>query len=151
MTLLAQSHMFQGVEVGTLISVGAALGLLFGIWKKMNAAKAEIIKELKKELRLDQVTTEDGKQRTIGPQPFQVALHSDCVKRGSYETHCRLNREAHDKIEREVKKEVEKIADLHHSLAREVSEINSRSETNEQRLIQIDNKLDNLRTQLSNK
>jgi hypothetical protein len=149
--ILAQITNIMGVEINTLVQVGTAVGVLWALWKKTNSAKADIVKEIKRELRLDEAEGEEGQKRMIGPQPFQVAMHSECVKRGSYETHCRLNREAHERIERDVKKEIEKIADLHHSLSREVSEINARSETNEARLIQIDTKLDNIRTQITNK
>lgn len=143
--ILAQTSAFMGVESSLLIGVVTALGVLFGLWQKVNKAKADIVAELKKELRLEAADNEEGKERTVGPQPFRIAMEEDFVKRSSYETHCRLNREAHAKIEETLKNEIAKVSELHRQLFREVGEINVRSESNEQRLIQMDTKLDTIR------
>ncbi|CAN5547315.1 hypothetical protein BH09VER1_BH09VER1_24720 [soil metagenome] len=153
------AELILGQDPEFLVKLVGGIAALYAIYRHINTAKREIVADLKKELRLDQSDEENGQKREIGPQPFKVSMHADCVKRPSYETHCRLNREAHDKIEKaaresqeklelQVKSEFEKISAAHSKLSREVGEINVRSEGNEQRLIQMDTKLDKIRDDL---
>lgn len=65
-----------------------------------------------------------------------------CVERGSYETHCRINRDEHARIEREFEVKVVKITDLHHALAREVSEVNRQAESTNSALVLLGQKVD---------
>jgi hypothetical protein len=83
----------------------------------------------------------------IGGQPVEVKGHKEYVDKTGYYKHCEWNRTEHARIEAGYREAMKEIASLHHSLAREVSEINARSETNESRLIQMDAKLDQIRTQ----
>lgn len=87
----------------------------------------------------------------IGGQPVEVKGPKEYVERSGYHQHCELNRKEHARIEREWRETMEQIRALHHALAREVSEINARSETNESRLIQMDAKLDQIRFQQTRK
>jgi len=148
MFLLA-ADTFMGQDVFFLAKLAGGIGALYAVYRHINKAKREIVADVIRELRGENAEQEEDKKRIIGPQPFDVRLHSDCVKRGSYETHCRLNREAHENLQKDFKHEVGKIADAHHQLAREVSALNARSEENQARLIQMDNKLDNIRRDLS--
>lgn len=154
---LAQSQSFMGVEVSTLVAVATGIGVLYTIWKKVNgelkSQRADIVNDVLAALALQKVAEEKERKKTeqaqqIGPLPLPVELHSLCVKRDSYETHARLNREEHKRIEKDFTEKVSEIEKCHNGLAREVSEINARSEGNETRLIQMDTKLDQLRRDL---
>lgn len=149
MFLLA-ADTFMGQDVGFLLKLVGGLAALYAVFRHVTKAKRDIIADLKRELLGDAAEQEAGAKRIIGPQPFDVRMHSDCVKRGSYENHAKINRDEHARMEKEFKDEVRRIAESHNKLAREVSEINARSETNEQRLIQIDTKIDNLGRDIRN-
>lgn len=142
------SEILSDVDPAFLWKLGCGLAALYALWRHITKAKREIVTDLKKELLGLEAEEIEGKKRIVGPQPFDVRLHSDCVKRASYETHCRINRESHEKIESRMREALEKISAEQSKLSREVGEINTRSEGNETRLIQMDTKIDNIQREL---
>lgn len=97
--LIAQSQV-MGVEVSTLVAVITAIGVLFGIWKKMNAAKGEIAKEVMTVLLAQQA--EQAKSTNVGPQPFAIQMNKEFVDKASYHKHAELNRGEHTRIDARI-------------------------------------------------
>jgi len=76
------------------------------------------------------------------PQPMVTKEADEFVHRGSYESHCKINREEHSRIETKGEEERKELEKAHHALAREVSAISATLETNGVRLVQMDQKID---------
>ena len=78
------------------------------------------------------------------PQPFVTQEAQEHVTRGSYESHCRINREEHGRIEAKLAAEVKAVEEAHHALAGDVREMKGVLESNGVRLLQMDQKIDRL-------
>ena len=81
---------------------------------------------------------------SVVPQPLETKEVKEPVSAGSYITHCRLNREEHGRIERDLKRKVEGVEAKHNELAREVSGLSATLESNGVQLIQMNQKVDRL-------
>lgn len=76
------------------------------------------------------------------PQPMVTKEADEYVHRGSYESHCKINREEHNRIESKCEEERKGLEKSHNALAREVSAISATLEANGLRLVQVDQKID---------
>ncbi len=85
----------------------------------------------------------------VGPQPFVTKKAEEYVTRDSFHKHAELNRQHHDRIEREAKDQINRLENSHHNLAREVSALTSTVDVNGDRLITIDKKVDEIKTDIA--
>lgn len=88
----------------------------------------------------------DTHQVDITGQPITVQDKKRFVERSSYETSAKINRDEHQRIEKEFTAQLEKLQASHHALAREVSEITAATEINGNTLRDIGRKLDSIKT-----
>ena len=98
---------------------------------------------LKKFVR-DLAGIKETSKNEIGPQPFITKLAEEFVTRASFLKHAELNRQHHDKLEKEAKDQITRLETSHNNLAREVSTLGATVDVNGDRLVLMDQKLDRL-------
>ena len=126
-------------EVGNDVILGALLvGLV--IFAGGLLASMKVIKGWIREV----VGVKDISKIEIGPQPFVTKMAEEFVTRASFHKHADLNRQHHEKLEKEAKEQITRLETSHNNLAREVSALGSTVDVNGDRLMLMDQKLDRL-------
>jgi hypothetical protein len=92
----------------------------------------------------DLAGVKETSRNEIGPQPFVTKTAEEFVTRASFHKHADLNRQHHEKLEREAKEQINRLENSHNNLAREVSALGSTVDVNGDRLLLMDQKLDRL-------
>jgi len=92
----------------------------------------------------DLAGVKETSKNEIGPQPFVTKTAEEFVTRASFHKHADLNRQHHEKLEREAKEQINRLENSHNNLAREVSALGSTVDVNGDRLLLMDQKLDRL-------
>jgi hypothetical protein len=77
-----------GVEIGTLIGVVSALGLLWKIYSEVTKAKGQFVAEIKREIAADAVTKPT--RHEIWPQPFVTKEADEFITKKEHAAGCSL-------------------------------------------------------------
>lgn len=123
---------------------GTIVGMFGTIMVQLRAARKSRRDEL--EAVINEVISQKATSNKveISPNPLMVKLQEDFVTRASFHKHAELNREAHEKLERKIESDVNKLQDSHNHLAREVSGMGSTVDGSAARLVLVDQKIDRL-------